>query len=192
MSGAIDCLCSYGLSHVWPHSRASVTTKNCIVAQNSHSALTRAKHWVLPAGHCPSKLCRLACRQLPDMEARAESSPYNRMEVMDSEVGGYCSGIGYNYVRESELAGVSAILKISQYPLPKRMVRKLATMGDRILVVNGQPVIEEAIKRACSAKTIRFADDSHRALAQRTYSRRRRQGSRTRKTTCHSIPLSTL
>ena len=128
------------------HSRASVTTKNCIVAQNSLNPDT-GKHWVLLPAIARRNYVGLLAKQ-PDMEARAESSPYNRMEVMDGKgLGVIASGIGYNYVRESEPTGVSAILKISQYPLPKQMVRKLATMSDRILVVeDGQPVIEEAIK----------------------------------------------
>ena len=57
------------------------------------------------------------------------------------------AGIGYNYVMEAHPEGVSAILKITQYPLPEKMIKKLADISDRILVVeDGQPFIEEAVK----------------------------------------------
>ena len=48
---------------------------------------------------------------------------------------------------EAHPEGVSAILKITQYPLPEKMIKKLADISDRILVVeDGQPFIEEAVK----------------------------------------------
>jgi indolepyruvate ferredoxin oxidoreductase alpha subunit len=128
------------------HSRASVTIKNDIAAQNALNPDT-GKHWVLLPAIARRNYVGLLDKQ-PDLEARAEASAYNRMEVMDGKgLGVIASGIAYNYVRESEPTGVSAILKISQYPLPKQMIENLATMSDSILVVeDGQPVIEEAIK----------------------------------------------
>ena len=50
-------------------------------------------------------------------------------------------------MREARPQGVSAILKIGQYPLPEEKVRQLAAESDAILVVeDGQPFIEEGIR----------------------------------------------
>lgn len=128
------------------HSRASVTVKDGIAPQNALCP-DEGKHWVLLPAIARRNYTSLLDKQ-PDMEARAEASAYNRMEVADGKgLGIIASGIAYNYVRESEPAGVSAILKVSQYPLPQQQVERLAAMSDRILVVeDGQPVVEEAIR----------------------------------------------
>lgn len=128
------------------HSRASVTVRESIADQNPLNP-DEGKQWVLLPAIARRNYVALLDKQA-DMEARAEASAYNRMELMDGKgVGVIASGIAYNYVKESEPKGVSAILKISQYPLPTQQIEQLAAMSDRIVVMeDGQPVIEETIK----------------------------------------------
>lgn len=128
------------------HSRASVTVRDTAVGQNALRP-DEGKHWVLLPAIARRNYVGLLDKQ-PDMEARAEASAYNRMETAGGKgVGVIASGIAYNYVREAQPQGVSAILKVSQYPLPQQQIERLAAMSDRILVVeDGQPFIEEAIR----------------------------------------------
>ncbi len=105
------------------------------------------KHWVLlPA--IARKQYKLLISKQPEIELSAEESAFNRMETIEGHgLGIIASGIGYNYVKEARPQGVSAILKVSQYPLPEKKVQALAAMSDKILVVeDGQPFIEEALR----------------------------------------------
>jgi indolepyruvate ferredoxin oxidoreductase alpha subunit len=57
-------------------------------------------------------------------------------------------GIGYNYLMEA-LGGVPDrnILKIAQYPLPRKLIRRMMEMCDEVLILeDGQPVVEEALR----------------------------------------------
>lgn len=128
------------------HSRASVTVKSQVTEPNALNP-DQGKHWVLLPAIARRNYVALLDKQA-DMETRAEASPFNRMEVLEGKgTGIIASGIAYNYVREAAPQGVSAILKLSQYPLPTRQIEQLAAMSDRIVVMeDGQPVIEEAIK----------------------------------------------
>lgn len=128
------------------HSRASVTIKNTVLDTNSLNP-DEGKHWVLLPAIARRNYITLLDKQ-PDMEAQAESSTYNRLETVEGKgMGVIASGIAYNYVKECRPTGVSGILKLSQYPLPKHQIEKLAEMSDRILVVeDGQPFVEEGIK----------------------------------------------
>ena len=84
------------------------------------------------------------------------------------------SGIAYNYVQEALNAQPSArpigtldpsrtlnpqpclpILKVSQYPLPKRLVRQLLDSCEKVLVVEeGQPFIEEQVRGVFDSQNI--------------------------------------
>ncbi|MBO4660326.1 MAG: indolepyruvate ferredoxin oxidoreductase, partial [Prevotella sp.] len=72
------------------------------------------------------------------------------------------SGIAYNYVMEALEApslqegwGGCPILKISQYPLPRKLVRRIMDECEQILIVEeGQPVIEEMVRGVAEMKNI--------------------------------------
>jgi len=83
------------------------------------------------------------------MEKEGESAGWNRyFEGKDKSFGIIACGIGYNYVREN--VGEDSpwpILKISQYPVPKSMIRRMAQECGTVLVVEeGQPLLEEQIR----------------------------------------------
>ena len=58
------------------------------------------------------------------------------------------SGIGFNYVSECFPGGSPyPILKISQYPLPRKLVRKMLETCEKVLIVEeGQPFIEDIVR----------------------------------------------
>ena len=57
-------------------------------------------------------------------------------------------GIAYNYLAENYPDGCPhPVLKISQYPLPQELVRRMASECKALLIIEeGQPVVEEALR----------------------------------------------
>ena len=130
------------------HSRAIVEASDEAAEENSLSYPTNPRQWVLMPGNS-----RVRYRQLledyKEMEKRAEESPFNRYTPGgDRRIGILASGIAANYVAECFPGGVPfPMLKISQYPLPKALVARLADDCDEILVVEeGQPVSERSLR----------------------------------------------
>ncbi|MDD6209472.1 MAG: thiamine pyrophosphate-dependent enzyme [Bacteroidales bacterium] len=79
----------------------------------------------------------------------SEESPYNKyFDAPDKKLGIITSGIGFNYLSENFPDGFkNPVLKIAQYPLPRKMVKRLADECDEILVIEeGFPVIESELK----------------------------------------------
>jgi indolepyruvate ferredoxin oxidoreductase alpha subunit len=128
------------------HSRASVSIGRNVTEPNPLSP-DNGKHWILLPAIARRNYDGLIDKQA-DMELMAEQSKYSRLEVLDGNgLGIIACGIAYNYVKENRPQGVSAILKLNQYPLPKTLVEQLAAMSDRILVAeDGQPFVEESLR----------------------------------------------
>ncbi len=127
------------------HSRASVAVK-AAGEQNTFNP-DEGKHWVLLPAIARKQYEKLLAKQ-PEMELLSEKSAFNKSETPSAEkgIGVIACGIGYNYVKETG-AKLSALLKISQYPLPVKAVKALAAQCNEILVVeDGQPVVEQDIK----------------------------------------------
>lgn len=80
----------------------------------------------------------------------AENSKYNFFKKgTDKKLGIITCGIAYNYLNENftESDCPHSILKISQYPLPLKMLAELEANCDEVLVLeDGYPVVEEAVK----------------------------------------------
>ncbi len=127
------------------HSRAAVTVKTTPAEVNALNPDT-GKHWVLLPAIARRNYIGLIEKQ-PQIEQAAEDSQFSMLEILDGKgLGVIACGIAYNYVKEANPTGVSAILKISQYPLPATKIQALASMSDAILVVeDGQPFVEESI-----------------------------------------------
>ena len=86
--------------------------------------------------------------QQPELEKTAESSPFNRFSDGKNHICGVIAcGIGYNYLMENFPGGCDfPVLKLSQYPLPKESIRRMAEMCKEILVLeDGQPFVEEQL-----------------------------------------------
>lgn len=84
-----------------------------------------------------------------DFLNESEKSIYNKyVDGKDHSLGIIACGIAYNYVMEHFKDGCPyPVLKISQYPLPIGLIRRLADECDSLLVLeDGQPVVEEMIR----------------------------------------------
>ena len=129
------------------HSRAVVQTGE-IKAQNPMSYPSNPKDWVLLPAVARKRNVRLTGMQ-KNFTEEAENSKYNRyIDGTDKSLGIIACGIAYNYLMEHFKGGCPyPVLKVSQYPLPVKMVRRLAAECDALLVLeDGQPVVEEMLR----------------------------------------------
>ncbi|MCE2616460.1 thiamine pyrophosphate-dependent enzyme [Phocaeicola oris] len=128
------------------HSRADVTVEQEAAPMNTLNP-DNDKHWVLLPAIARKQYLVLISKQ-DHIRKIAEESPFNRFEKLNGKgMGIIACGIGYNYVKECDPEGVSAILKVSQYPLPEKQIKQLAAISDKVLIVeDGQPFVEEQIK----------------------------------------------
>ena len=107
-----------------------------------------ARQFVLLPGIARRRYHALLEKQA-DLLKASEESPYNcYVDGNDKSVGIVACGIGYNYVMENYPDGCPhPILKIGQYPLPRKQLMKIATDCDTLLVVeDGQPFVEKQLK----------------------------------------------
>ncbi len=130
------------------HSRAVVEVKNEARKQNDMNYNAVAANWVLLPANA-RKRNDIVTAQQATLEDNAANSAYNKyIEGKDNKMGIIASGIAFNYVNECFPAGCPfPILKISQYPLPKKLVRRMCDECDSVMVVEeGQPFIEEMLR----------------------------------------------
>ena len=130
------------------HSRAVV---ECVDQPRQENALNydaKAANWVLLPANA-KKRNDIVTAQQGQLEDDAANSAYNiYIEGSDRSLGILASGIGYNYVMENFPDGSPyPVLKISQYPLPKKLVRRLMNECQQVLIVEeGQPFIEDMVR----------------------------------------------
>lgn len=83
-------------------------------------------------------------------ETLSEKSKYNFFKAgTDKKLGIIACGIAYNYLNENfgDEPCPYPVLKISQYPLPLKMLAELENHCDEVLVLEeGYPLVEEAVK----------------------------------------------
>lgn len=130
------------------HSRAVVEVKSEARKQNDMNYNAVAANWVLLPANA-RKRNDIVTAQQATLEENAANSTYNKyVEGKDKKMGIIASGIAYNYVNECFPAGCPfPVLKISQYPLPKKLVRRMCDECDSVMVVEeGQPFIEEMLR----------------------------------------------
>ena len=136
------------------HSRAVVQTGE-IKAQNPMSYPSNPKDWVLLPAVARKRNVRLTGMQ-KNFTEEAENSKYNRyIDGTDKSLGIIACGIAYNYLMEHFKDGCPyPVLKVSQYPLPVKMIRQLAAECDALLVLeDGQPVVEEMLRGVLEQNT---------------------------------------
>ena len=79
----------------------------------------------------------------------AVDSPYNQyIDGDNQQLGIIASGIAYNYLMESFPDGCPfPVLKISQYPIPKKLIRRMTDDCEYVLICEeGQPFIEDQVR----------------------------------------------
>ena len=139
------------------HSRAVVRCADVPRQQNPLNYSAEAKNWVLLPANARRRNDKVTAQQA-ELEEDAASSTYNiYVEGHDKSMGIIASGIGFNYVNECFPGGSPyPVLKISQYPVPKKLVKRLCTECSSVLVVEeGQPFIEDMLRGLLDDKTIK-------------------------------------
>ncbi|MDR1372784.1 MAG: indolepyruvate ferredoxin oxidoreductase [Dysgonamonadaceae bacterium] len=130
------------------HSRAGVVTREQRL-QNSVNVSpdSRSRYILLPAV-ARKRYKALLEKQTEFLEA-SETSKYNQIfKSSNHKLGIIACGIAFNYLQENFSKGFeNSVLKISQYPLPKKHLLELKSMCDELLVLeDGYPVVEEQLK----------------------------------------------
>lgn len=132
------------------HSRAGVQRREPL-PQNPLSSPADASSFVLLPANA-KRLYRNLIDKQADFEKAAEESGYNKyIDGPDKKIGIVTTGIAYNYLMENFADGKCPypVVKITQYPLPTKMLCKLYDECNEILVLeDGQPFVEELIKGA--------------------------------------------
>jgi len=149
------------------HSRAVVKVKDEARKENEMNYNAVAANWVLLPANARKRNDKVTAQQA-QLEEDAAKSKYNLTPSLPPRGEGKCplgiiaSGIAYNYVQESlktpplgEAGKGVPVLKISQYPLPKRLVRQLLDSCEKVMVVEeGQPFIEEQVRGVFESQNI--------------------------------------
>ena len=139
------------------HSRAVVECADEPRQQNDLNYNAVAANWVLLPANA-RKRNDVVTAQQKQLEEDAANSTYNiYVEGQDKKLGIIASGIGFNYVNECLPQGSPfPILKISQYPLPKKLVRRLMDECQQVLIVEeGQPFIEDIVRGVSESQNIK-------------------------------------
>ena len=143
------------------HSRAVVQVKDEARKENEMNYNAVAANWVLLPANARKRNDKVTAQQA-QLEEDAANSPYNSLTLGGkASLGIIASGIAYNYVQEALNAsprggqeGV-ALLKVSQYPLPKKLVRQLLDSCEKVMVVEeGQPFVEEQVRGVFESQNI--------------------------------------
>ena len=130
------------------HSRAVVVVADEPRPQNELNYNAVAANWVLLPANARKRNDHVTAQQA-ELEEAAANSTYNiYMEGHDRSLGIIASGIGFNYVNECFPGGCPfPLLKVSQYPLPKKLVRRMLSECEKVLIVEeGQPFIEDILR----------------------------------------------
>ena len=130
------------------HSRAVVEVKDEARPQNELNYKAQASNWVLLPAFA-RKRNEVVTGQQPMLEQYAVESRYNKyVDGADHSLGIIASGIAYNYLMECFPEGCPfPVLKVSQYPLPKALVRQMTERCDKVLIAEeGQPFIEDQVR----------------------------------------------
>lgn len=130
------------------HSRAGVVPITDPRDENELSvSKDRLQFILLPA--IARKRYNILLDNQKNMEAESEKSSFNSyFHGNDASLGIVCCGIGWNYLSENfpEQCPYS-VVKVSQYPLPGNLLKKLEQETDKILVIEeGYPFVEEQLK----------------------------------------------
>jgi indolepyruvate ferredoxin oxidoreductase, alpha subunit len=130
------------------HSRAGVARKTS-KEQNQLNLPKNLKQFILlPA--IARKQYKTLLNNQPHFEQEAESSQFNSYtDGKDKSMGIIACGLAYNYLMENypDRNLPYPLLKISQYPAPKKQIEKLYNECESILVLEeGYPIVEELLR----------------------------------------------
>ena len=130
------------------HSRAGVTQKE-MREQNALKMPKVANQFILLPGNARRRYKMLLDTQ-DAFTAESESSIFNKyIDADEKYMGIIACGISYNYLVENypDHKPPFPVLKIGQYPLPRKLIEKMYNECDEILVLEeGYPLVEESLR----------------------------------------------
>src|SRR5680860_10281 len=129
------------------HSRAGIFTGGSKKQNSIHLSENPTQFQLIPM-HARNRYKHLVELQSELLEISEKSGFNELIKGSDTSIGIIASGIAFNYLMENfeETNCPYPILKISQYPLPKKAIKYLFDTCDKILVLeDGYPFIEEMI-----------------------------------------------
>jgi indolepyruvate ferredoxin oxidoreductase alpha subunit len=130
------------------HSRAGVVPVSEAREENELSVpRDRMQFILLPA--LARKRYTLLLDNQKNMEDESENSSFNSyISGKDHSLGIVCCGIGWNYLKENFPEQCPyPVVKVSQYPLPEKLLKKLEQETEKIIVIEeGYPLVEELLK----------------------------------------------
>ena len=130
------------------HSRAGVILSDKMAPENKLFIPDDPHQFVLLPAMARKKYQLLLDHQAR-FEQESENSPFNcYIEGKDHSLGIICCGIALNYLMENFPDGCPyPVVKITQYPLPSKLINKLDNEVSKILVIEeGFPIVEEQLK----------------------------------------------
>jgi indolepyruvate ferredoxin oxidoreductase, alpha subunit len=130
------------------HSRAGVQTL-AQKSQNKGSLPSDLRQFVLLPAIARKNYKNLLSTQ-SGLEIASEESDFNQyIQGKDKSMGIITTGIAYNYLMENfqEKELNHPVLKIGQYPIPRKQVMKIIDDCEKVLVIEeGYPIVEEMLK----------------------------------------------
>ena len=130
------------------HSRAGVILAPAAVSENDLILPSDPFQFILLPAFARKRYQTLLDKQ-GRFEQASEASEFNKfIDGFDKSAGIVCCGIAMNYLMENFPDGCPhPILKISHYPLPSNLVKKLEQQVEKLIVIEeGYPIVEEQLK----------------------------------------------
>lgn len=130
------------------HSRSTVEVDVDAISENPLHYPEKNQQWVLMPASSRKRNEKLV-KDFLEFQKISDSSPYNYLDdAKDKSLGIIASGIAYNYLRDIYKGeGPYPVVKISQYPLPKKLLSRLIDECENILILEeGQPFIEKKVR----------------------------------------------
>lgn len=130
------------------HSRAVVEIENEPSQENKLHYPKNPHQWVLMPASSRRRNKKLV-EDFLEFQKLSETSPFNfSQNGKDKSLGIIVSGIAFNYLKEAFEGNIPyPYVKISQYPLPVKMISDLIDKCESILILEeGQPFIEKKVR----------------------------------------------
>lgn len=128
------------------HSRAGVVRSNVLEENKMHLPENKDQFMLLPS--FARKKYKHLLEIQKDLEMESENSQFNKyIQGSDKSMGIIACGLAYNYLMENYNDCNYPILKIGQYPLPRKQIERILSECDEILILEeGMPLVEEMLK----------------------------------------------